>query len=154
MTSFGIDMPGPVSQLDIERGCISIWKMTLIPISNCIPNTDHFCAWSAHPLRHCLLTAPPLGGCPSGLQFWPASLPLPPATFTLKKVNSIPSGYLLLLLPGDQGWCHFTSTDFNMKSLTLRSLEAAELNSVIIAISTVQKSQNRTSIFFVTDKAF
>lgn len=54
--------------------------------------------------------------------FWYAALALPtlsllPATFTLKRENSIPLRYLLLSLPRDQEWWYFTSISFSMESL-------------------------------------
>ena len=116
MVSFGTDMPGRVSHPDIQRLNQHLESGSHTPLK-CVPNTGRVCAWNARPLGHCLLTLPPLGGALLTCSFSQPHSPLPPAAFTLRKVNSTPSGYLPLLLPGDRGWCHFTSTDFNKESL-------------------------------------
>ena len=153
MVSFGTDMPGPVSHPDIQRLNQHLESGSHTPLK-CVPNTGRVCAWNAHPLGHCLLTLPPLGGALLTCSFSQPHSPLPPAAFTLRKVNSTPSGYLPLLLPGDRGWCTSLPLILIRKACVPRSLEATtEPDVVTNAMSTVQKPQNRTrNIFFVTDK--
>lgn len=146
-------MPGPVSHPDLQRLSRHLEKGSHAPLQSASPT-----------LATSVPGMPTLSGPASSLflpqegalltcDFSQPHSPLPPATFTLKKVNSSPQGTCRSSCLETEDGATSLPLILIRKASVPRSLEATtEPDIVTNAMSTVQKPQNRTRNIFVTDK--